>query len=502
MRPVASFVAVVALALASVPVAARPAAATPSPKGDVCGARDLPETGIQGDVPLPDQLDGRAMRGYNCGLDVVGHNDLGRVANANMAWVGHCAFVAGTGSGVAVIDVSDPRRPRVTETLHGPGSDFTLETINARAKGDKAVLVAGRYGPAPLGTGGPIDIYDVHDCTRPRFMSTITLPTNVHNLTITADLRRVFSTLPLQVADISDLRHPRFLGNMDDQIQTPTSPLKNISHEAWISDDGSRLYIGGQVVGIGEYFTIADISHWPARPPRIISQVIGRGHSVRPATINGHPFIVHSEESIVDQSARGCVPARLNPFAGISQPWLMDVTDERHPFDVGQFRLAINEPSNCAAQSISGVNGSVHYHDVDDPKHSTFMLASMWNSGLRVADIRDPAHPREVAYFNPGMYTTPTQGSLLDQAWAHVRYVPSTGQIWLTTMSGGFWVLELEPQVRHALALPARPSLHPDGAPPRTPAESRAEVASPSAYVAPVRVWYCTLAPLLTTVPT
>ena len=45
----------------------------------------------------------------------------------------------------------------------------------------------------------------------------------------------------------------------------------------------------------------------------------------------------------------------------------------------------------------------------------------------------------------------------LDQAWAHVRYRQDTGQIWLTTATGGFWVLELEPQVRAALGLPSRP---------------------------------------------
>src|SRR2546421_4436741 len=65
-----------------------------------CGPRDLPETGLQGDVPRADQDSGRATRGYNCGLSVVGHNDLGgRGGNANMAWAGHCAYVAGKGDG-------------------------------------------------------------------------------------------------------------------------------------------------------------------------------------------------------------------------------------------------------------------------------------------------------------------------------------------------------------------------------------------------------------------
>src|SRR5207253_142639 len=93
----------------------------------------------------------------------------------------------------------------------------------------------------------------------------------------------------------------------------------------------------------------------------------------------------------------------------------------------------------------------------------------------------------EVAYFNPGQFRT-TSGTQLDQAWAHVRYLPSTGQIWLATKTGGFWVLELEPQVRAALGLPALPVLHPQGTAPRPAATL---VAVPSS--GPVTAYYCTV---------
>ena len=58
-------------------------AATPSQPGATsaagvpCGQDDLPETGIQGDVPRIDQIDGRAQKGYNCGVDLVGYSSLG-----------------------------------------------------------------------------------------------------------------------------------------------------------------------------------------------------------------------------------------------------------------------------------------------------------------------------------------------------------------------------------------------------------------------------------------
>ena len=67
----------------------------------------------------------------------------------------------------------------------------------------------------------------------------------------------------------------------------------------------------------------------------------------------------------------------------------------------------------------------------------------------------------------------------LDQAWGHVRYVAETGHIWLTTRTGGFWVLELEPQVRAALDLDPKPAQWPDGAAPRPPDTRRMTARSP-----------------------
>src|SRR3954463_16548371 len=101
MRRVILIVAVIASALA-LPAARVDARAT------ACGRNDLPETGLQGEVPARDQVSGRALKGYNCGLALVGHAALKGIP-ANMAWAGHCAYVATIGEGVNVVDVSDPQ---------------------------------------------------------------------------------------------------------------------------------------------------------------------------------------------------------------------------------------------------------------------------------------------------------------------------------------------------------------------------------------------------------
>ncbi len=430
-----------------------------------CGHLDMPETGVAGEVPLPDQISGRAELGYNCGVAVVGYNDLGgRGGNANMAWSQDCAYIAG--DGVAVVDVHDPTRPRLVRTLHGAGSDKTTETLHAVDTSTRHLLVAGKYGIGGYSGEpgkGPVDIYDTSDCTHPKLLSHFDFPANVHNLTLSADGTRLFSTLPLQAADLTNPRRPTYLGDLD--VALRAAGVQNISsaHEAWPSPNGKRLYVGNQVPR--DRMVVLDIADWPRRPLKVVGRALLPGHSVRPANVNGKPYLLMSEESIGGPTANGCLPKALNPFAGAAQPFLVDISNDRTPHAVSQFRLAINEPQNCLREAAAGMDASVHYNDVDDPNHTTFALLSMWNAGLRIVDWRDPLHPTEVAYFNPGSF-----GGALDQAWAHIRYQPATGLIWFTTQTGGLWVLELEPQVRALLDLPSKPAHHPRG---RAPDRSR-----------------------------
>lgn len=500
-----------------------------------CGFDDLPETGIQGDVPKADQTSGRAEHGYNCGLALVGHTSLdagGRRgdSNGNMAWAGHCAYVAGPGAvfgpadpepgdGVAIVDVTDPSAPKHVATLRSPGSTAAMETIHAVETKNRSILVVGQYGNGPSLGPKPMDVYDVRDCAHPRLLQTYQWPENIHNLTISGNARYVFATQPLQVADLSPLfdADPKtgvaYLGNLENDTPAPplavgptadlddavpaqlrgTTRSRYLSHEAWPSTDGTRLYVGGQLPTF-ETFSILDIGDWlrrdadgrPAGPPKVLSQRQGRGHSVRTATIGGKAFVLHSEESVFG-AAYGCVPETLNPVAGASQPWLTDVSDPTDPHQVSQFGLAINEPANCPAQLASGVQAAVHYHDVDNPDRTTFVLASMWNAGLRIFDVRHPEHPVEVAYFNPGDVQAGS-GVTLDHAWSHVRWLPDKGQVWLATAAGGFWVLELEPQVRDQLGLSARPVRNPRGRP--ATAGVRLLTAAPAFDPTP---YYCTL---------
>lgn len=532
-------VALVTLAALVIPsIRLAPAAAVASA---LCGKNNLPETGIQGSVPKRDQLNGRAEKGYNCGLSVVGHavlNAQGRApdANANMAWSQHCAYIAGPGSvtpglrgaprtwqGVAVVDVSDPTKPKHVRTLMGGrATELAIETITAIDSGNRHILAVGEYGNVTGGQNKLMNIYDVTDCTKPRLLQAFEFPFNIHNLTISGNGRYLFATQPLQVVDLDPLfkgRAATYVGNLDAVTPSPLVGVPELaatglvptiprslylSHEAAPSFDGTRLYLGGQTPQF-QTFTILDIKDWLKNPvankPKVISQVPGRGHSIRQATIKGHRYLLRSEESVFG-GAYGCVPEVMAPFGGVAEPYLMNIDDETRPRDVSRIRLDINRPANCPTQLANGENDSVHYHDLNDATDTRFAMLSMWNAGLRIVDVRDPVHPKEVAYFNPADVAAGTKLAL-DVAWSHVRYDPVRGQIWLSTARGGFWVLQLEPQLLKyfglsapkASSLPAggRPGKAGYATPQRTKFDSNATT---------VAGYYCTVgSPLAALVP-
>jgi hypothetical protein len=536
-------VAVLSLVILSSILVVEARSTSPAHEAGLCGPRDLPEEAgqLQGDVPRAhreEDADGlsRAEQGYNCGLALVGHTTLGTGlvdesarnprGNANMAWAGDCAYVAGSSApfgpaspdpanGIAVVDVRNPRAPRHVRTLGTTAASSTvLETLHAAELPDgRALLVAGTYGNQS-GGDKPMDIYDVSDCADPVLLSTFVWPENIHNLTISGNLRYVYATQPLQVLDIADPTQPVYLGNLENVLPYPlvsTGPFPDLddnlpkevrearsggytAHEAWPTFDGTKLYLGGQLPAF-EAFTIVDITNWlrrvdgaPAGPPEVISQREGRGHSVRTATIGRQRYVMHSEESVF-RGAYGCFSEELNPFAGAAQPWLSDISDEANPrMRVSQVQLEINRPENCPAQLDSGVQASVHYHDFDRARNARFAILSMQNAGIRVVDVRDPEAPVEVAYFNPGDVDD-GPGVLLDNAWAHSRFVAETNHIWFATASGGFWVVELEPQVKRHFRIRGRTTpVSAAGAPGRVGVDLR--VAGPAADTAAA---YCTL---------
>jgi len=481
---------------------------------------DRPETGRQGETPQSDIESGRARSPYHKGIQIVGHTDIwNRGANLNLAWIGDCAYVStakGAGpqaanstsatylrepAGVAVLDVADPAAPHPVRLLRDRGSIDSSETIHAMEAGGRRVLVTGNYSggipffatqadamksmsaiftakpgekvplPAPSKADADqawLSIYDASDCRNPRLMSEFKWPANVHMVTISPDGRRVYGTeiVPglttglggILVLDIGDMAHPRFVGEFGATLPDGTTK-RFTTHEVHLSADERRIYASVYATETGDVdqrkdggvyiLDNSDIVEGRPNPKlRLIGEAQHGGwHSVVPARIGGVPHLVGASEP-------GTCPGVW--------PKIINIADEAHPRIVGEFKLEMNSPDHCQKAPLRQQIAS-HFNDVDDPRDTRLGLFPFITAGLRIVDLRDPASPSEIAYFNPGLAPKTVLTGLglpgespavaSDACMSHVRYRRESGQIWFACVDSGFYVVELAPSLRTRLGL-------------------------------------------------
>lgn len=443
----------------------------------ICSKGDNPEPGMQGETPLEVMKSAKASPAYSCGIKIVAKIDaFAGGATGFITRSRTCAYAHGIGSngrGLAVIDLSDPRKPQVTGFLTGPGAADATETIDVVDTGDVHLLAAGSYG-AGLNPPGPapIELYDISDCAHPVLLSTFQWPANVHTLKFAPDGKRIyagrqFGTSGIMVLDVADPRSPRYLG--DFPLILPGGRQQRC-HDVWINADQTRLYCAGSVPMIegrksDSAPSIWDISKvgvtnlgptgdWP--PIRFVGTSTTRGqgdHHAPLLRIAGKPYLVAANE------------LRCSAF-----PRIFDMSDETELVAVGEFRLEANDrclaDADWAEANAAGVYG-LHYNSVVDDAWGNVAVGmfNLMGSGVRIVDLRNPGNPLEIAYYHPAPLPATGQGvgplaaatgnpRIADVCMSHDYFVHETNQIWFGCRSG-LYVAELSPSVVKYLKTPA-----------------------------------------------
>ena len=447
----------------------------------LCGPGDAPEPGIQGDVPAGQTAN------YNCGLKLVGQ--LARSGNVQGA--GQCAYVR-SGSTVFVVDVSNPATPVEVASLPVQSGSETMRTVVTR---ERAVLVSGS------------SVYDISNCLYPRLAGEIQWPPlrlpgipsrlSPHDIRINRAGTKVYASFGVLEADITNLNDPSTWTVTDHRCELAAqqpgpwsdvhvqslnaglslcvdatrpnpaganytlaaSPLQaslmwpSLSHAPDLNGNDTRLYVGDQAGGTSANWApiakvrIIDVAK---SPPMILGEVDGPGHGLDWFRSSfGREYVLHSNEGgtagIPGQAAGGdtCRPyPRPFSLSWGFEAFVSDVTRPDKARNVSMLRLAINDPEFCEVRRASGRDPWVSYHMVDNPYNAKFAAVSFGSAGLRIFDIRQPSALREVAYFN--------HGPLVHAGVSH--YDTARGLLYVPGGSG-FWVLEIEPQVRARLGL-------------------------------------------------
>jgi hypothetical protein len=410
-----------------------------------CAAGDHPEAALQGQVPAAVRATG--FTGYNCNLALAGQysGSGGFVTYANLKddHDHYCAYY-GDGKGVNVIDITDPAKPVLTAALTTKAMQSAGETLRVNARRQLMVgLAREQMGPG----GSEMDVYDLSaDCRQPIVRwsgilspgdnggAAVAQPLKGHDSNFSPDGLTFYDgsnfTKSYTAIDLTDPAKPRIIAQLDQSKAPLAYGLANgTAHGLSISDDGNRGYF----VSIGlpqknelklpdyraaDGFYVIDTSEIQARKPnpqtRVIASMAFRNSSAAQHTltvkIGGKPYLIFDSEGGGAGISLGgggspqeACDAGLTPFP---MARIIDMADESHPKLVTNLALETHDLRNCARVMPDTVGEGIfvygaHICSVDNRENATALACAYQQSGIRVFDIRQPAAPKEIAYFNP-----------------------------------------------------------------------------------------------------
>ncbi|MGE0253403.1 MAG: LVIVD repeat-containing protein [Alphaproteobacteria bacterium] len=410
---------------------------------------------------------------YSDRIDAVGYHDLERRPGFKMAmhragdrWYLYLAHF--WHHGWTVLDVTDAASPRFVRFIAGPTNSWTnqvqvadglmivaleaaLQMPNA-AKG-----VYDQWGPPNPGPSDwPADvnegvlIYGLDDPEDPKLLGHFrTGGAGTHRNFYAGGRYMHLTGVPEgflghihQIVDIADPTQPKEVGRW--WLPGQWAAGGETGHRF-----GAILHGGAYVRGERGYlpysaggFVILDmadvtrprmISRMPFSPPFL--DFIGV-HTAVPLT--GKPIVVLNSEAIAENGEEPMC------FAG-----LVDISDEENPALLSQLPWP-NPPKDAPWPSFAARGGrfgphNQHQHQ-DQPalwRNEDHVFLTWFNAGLRIYDIREPRHPREVAWFlppDPRERLGPMPASKLVAQTEDVL-VDARGNIFVTDKNQGVFVL-------------------------------------------------------------
>jgi hypothetical protein len=403
-------------------------------------------------------------------------------ASPRLSGVGRTQF------GVPVLDLTDLRNPAPTTYLTTTSMLDPWESLKVN---ERRQLLGADNGQN--GSGGPeVDIYDIsQDCRFPQLLASVPVGTGTdgggvvtpiigHEGAWAPDGLTYYGggrTVPnnYYAVDTTDPSKPKLLTTWF----VPRVATGARTHGLSISDDGKRGYF----VSIGSInpvtltdpnvpannglviYDLSDIQSRKQNPqPKVVGEVYWKDgataqHTI-PVRIKGKPYVI-----FVDEAGSGGVtsPAQLAAACAAGMPpfpmaRIIDISDEKNPKVVTKIMHEVHDPKNCP-QVVPDLVGltiftyGTHYCSVDNKRNATTLVCGMFNSGIRVFDIRDPLRPREIAYYNPAGTTTSSSGSnhTFGANWrpggpdwcsAQAHLDAKRGTVWTTCQDNGVLALK------------------------------------------------------------
>jgi hypothetical protein len=462
-----------------------------------CGPGDHTESGLQGETTVRERTSGDSMTAYNCNLELVGQwrgeGFEGAFSQDGPAYFGDCAYVSTDRvtelqrrPGTQVIDASDPERPQRTAVLDDTPAALAPHETPVVSE-ERALLVFAQDD------GENVAVYDVSDCADPVLVGQTDLEGSLgHMSAFSPDGRTYWVTQNnpnraaglTYVVDLTDSSNPVMLPTVEiPEVGVFHSVLLNPPDFPEPGTEGGIWMYGGQS-DPPELMAIVDVSDYQFRRRNpeapVVSTLLmdpGTPEPPVPMMINGDPFIFALDEAGGASGWGSWAAACEAGASSFGYPLLVDVSDHNNPKVAAKLWLEVYDPANCErlrqttppdipgtapGTNLPDASGTTNYSIErcvpNDPLDAKIMACSGQNAGLRVWDIRDPFHPREVAYWKPGAPRTaflPASGSwaegvdrTVDKIAGWARWVVEQNDngepevhLWTVSDGNGFQVL-------------------------------------------------------------
>jgi hypothetical protein len=392
-------------------------------------------------------------------------------------------------NGTSMLDVTDPRAPRLL--AHIPGEEGLGEAGGAQMvrvcsgkelpRGDPARF----YVLRPFGNGWQ-ELWDVGDPSRPRLITRLGPLQGTHKNWWECDTGIAYlvsgaegwrTRRMTQVYDLSDPAKPRLIRNFGLPGQQPGAtgdvPVE-LHGPISTGAAGNRVYFGygTNKAGIVQIVDRKKLLEGPPEPTpaNLLYPEVGR--LVLPPNVGAHTafpllkmevaefardkdggtrdFIAVVDESLVNE----CQEAR-------QMLWIADITTESRPFGVASFTVPESSGDFCTRGGRFGTHSS--NENFTPIYYRRILFLAHFNAGVRAIDVRDPYHPREIAYFIPSI-TTKTEPRCVkiggaDRCKVAIQTnnveVDDRGYIYVVDRANtGLHILELTGEARKIAAFP------------------------------------------------
>lgn len=362
-------------------------------------------------------------------VDAAGHECA--YADSDAFFGEQTPYAGPTSTGVYVLDLHDPRHPVVVTQLRTAAMQSPHESLRLNTKRGLLVAALSTISAGP----GQIDVYDVHtNCLAPALLATSPVGMLGHESAFSPDGLTYYVTSlnahSLAAVDLTDPTSPQLLW----------FTYSYGAHGASVSEDGKRLYVADVSDNGFNGLTVLDVSQVQNRTPFPTVPVVAKltwpevsiPQNATPFTRGGHHYVLEVDE----------FGERVTGAARI-----IDIENEAHPYVAANLRLKVNQPEVYDELQNDPGNGGTsrgyqaHYCTVPSRVDPNIVACSFIMSGLRVFDIRDIAHPREIAYVNKPT----TSGRLNTGAFAMSApaYDPASHDVWFTDGNQGLYVVHL-----------------------------------------------------------